>query len=209
MQSNSGKVRKGTITESDEQAARERLESAGFKVMSLAESADLIVHTPNQGTTGRTKPQIQRAAIIDFEETTSEKIVRLLNTYILRREAAMILAVTGLIWIVVGMSGRSKPEGPQGPVYVPHKVVVTVTASDQTPDRVEVRLPDVPFKTSQEWKDASSQDVVLDFEATRQPDRVEVTLYEGDTKVAFEKGHLNSSGAGQYTYSANPLPYKE
>ena len=209
VQAKSGKARRGTITEADEQAARHQLESAGFQVVSLIESTDLVVHTPAQGPAGRKKHRTERAAIIDFEETAGEKIGRLLNTYFLRREAAMILAVAGLIWIATGMFGGSEPPKPEGPTYVPYVVTVEVTDSGFEPDQVEVRLPDIPFKVAEPWDEGPSQKVVLDFEAAKQPDRVEITFYEDKEKVGYEEGHLSSAGSGKYTFSSTPMKMKK
>lgn len=113
VQSPSGKVRRGTITEQDENAARESLQSAGFSVVSLTESTDLVVHTPAGGTGGRPRSKPERAALIEFEESLGEKFKDFLNTYIFRKELVILLMVAGFAYIVVSWMGQEAPEGPK------------------------------------------------------------------------------------------------
>lgn len=199
VQAPSGKVRRGTITESDELSARRQLEEAGFKVVSLTESSDLVVHTP-AGTSagGRTAVKPQRAAIIDFEETPWERLIKAFNFYILRREFAVVLGIVGVVWMVAGSFGGPEKQAPAKLDYKEIKVVVKVDVAGSEADMVEVRLPEIPYRVTEplELGNDGIQEVVLDFESSVVPSEVEVKLLEGDQVEAEDKGTLSSKGEG-------------
>lgn len=208
VQSPSGKVRRGTITEKDEEAARESLQSAGFSVVSLEESSaiDLVVHTPAAGPSGRPRSAPQRAAIIEFEVTPWEKIQSFLNKFFLRKEVALLLTVAGLIWIVVSWLGRPEPPPPMELEYTEYRITISVEGS-KFPDahRVKIRLPDIPYSVTENLKtDEPSSSIELVFEAARDPEAIEVTLVEGtSTPVAQTSGTLQAAGQkGMFTFEA-------
>lgn len=204
VRAESGKVRRGTLTEESEQSARKRLEEAGFEVVSLVESTDLVVHTP-QTTQGRTKYSPVRADIIDFEETLDEKFVNLLNRFLLRREVALMLGILGLIWVVVSGLGKEEPKKAPEVQYVAYEVSVSVDTQDYDANLVEVRLPDIPFKVSEpiDRDSEGAQTVKLEFEAANKPERIEVAVLDGQDVLARGDGLLQSSGQGKFSFSPN------
>lgn len=206
VQSPSGKVRKGTISEKDEQSARQSLESAGFSVVSLTESTELIVHTPAAGPAGRPRVKPERAAIIEFEESAGDKAKGFLNTFILRREFAIVLAVLGLVWIVYAWTTR--PEKPPDP----EEQYATLTFAGSIDNsgfpetrRAIVRIPELPYTETVEFQsDSPPHQVSIVIETTREPQTVEVTLQEGSEKVARGSGTLQPGAEkGQYSFSVS------
>lgn len=209
VQAPSGKVRRGTLTESDEYAARKRLESAGFSVVSLGEEADIVVHTPTSGSAAsqaRMKPE--RADIIEFEETLGEKIQNFLTGYVLRRETAMVLGMLGFVWIIYSSWGVKKPTPAVTPDFHPLKVVVTVDVSKAEGNTLDVRLPDIPFRSTAPLKADSdgTQKMVIERETTVVPSKVEVYISDGEDPVAKDAGELVKKSEGNYEFAASPTP---
>lgn len=211
VQSPSGKARRGTITEQDENSARESLQSAGFTVVSLTESTDLVVHTPAGGTGGRPRSKPERAALIEFEDSLGEKLKDFLNSYIFRKELVVLLMVAGFAYIVVSWMGQEEPEGPQELEYQEYNIKVTIDSSG-FPDagRAQVRLPDIPYNASKDFDRGSSPSTVeIIIEAAKEPQAVEVTLMEGTvTAVARTSGTLEA-GAEKGAFSFNAVDFEE
>ena len=211
VQSPSGKARRGTITEQDENSARESLQSAGFTVVSLTESTDLVVHTPAGGTGGRPRSKPERAALIEFEDSLGEKVKDFLNSYIFRKELVVLLMVAGFAYIVVSWMGQEEPEGPQELEYQEYNIKVTIDSSG-FPDagRAQVRLPDIPYNATKDFDRGSSPSTVeIIIEAAKEPQAVEVTLMEGTvTAVARTSGTLEA-GAEKGAFSFNAVDFEE
>ncbi|MCA9779799.1 MAG: hypothetical protein KC800_23890 [Candidatus Eremiobacteraeota bacterium] len=215
VQSPSGKVRRGTITEKDENGARDQLQSAGFTVVSLTEMTDLVVHTPTGGATGgrpRSKPE--RAALIEFEDTFGEKIKDFFNDYVFRKELVMLLMVAGLGYLLLSWMTQKEPEGPRELEYQEYTITVTVDSSGY-PDtgRAQVRLSDIPYTATEDFDKGSSPSTVeVVIEAAKEPKNVEVTLMEGTvTPVARTSGTLEAGpNKGSFTFNAVDFaPIKE
>jgi hypothetical protein len=205
VQSPSGKVRRGSISEKDESTAQASLESAGFKVVSISESTDLVVHTAsgNAAASGRPRTVPERAALIEFEDSIGEKFTKLLNTYFLRREFTMLLAVAGLVWIVFAWAGKPEKAPPAELEYKAYNITVTIDNTD-FPDsgRAQIRIPEIPFTTTEDLKsDTPPHTVEILIEAAKEPKTVEITLIEGTaTKVARGQSILQA-GAEAGTFS--------
>jgi len=197
VQSATGKVRRGTLTEADSEAARRRLEQAGFAVTSLIEEVELVIEAPPGGD-GRPKLIHKRASIIAFEETWWERLWRLFHTYFLRREAALVLAATGLVWMVVGLAGGPQNSDPPELEYSGYKIQVITDEQDYAAKTMVVRLPDIPFKATRAV-DAQGQ-VEIDFEAAVAPHRIEVVLMEEDQVEARASGLLLDKGEGRLEF---------
>lgn len=207
VQAPSGMVRRGTITESDEQAARKRLREAGFTVVTLAEEADIVVHTPSSGPAAvkmQTKPE--RAAIIDFEETGFEKFQNFINKYFLRKETALVLGVAGLIWIVYSGLGSKSNAVSTEPQYLPIKVLVVSDVSVVEANTMVVRLPEIPYSKSERLAPDPSgkQSLSFEIEVVKIPTKVEVQLAEGSEVKAVDSGELSVKGGGLYEFIASP-----
>jgi hypothetical protein len=203
VQSATGKVRRGSLIEADEEAARKRLQAAGFAVLSLNEEAELVVH--EQGGSGRPKVAPQRASIIAFEETWWEKIWLGIHTYVLRRETAMLLALAGLIWISVGLLNKPKATGPAELDYKDWKGTVTVDSHGfDRASNIVVSLPDLPYTQSEriDREATGAQTVVVDIQSANIPNRIVVTLVDGNTIEAKGVGEVTLSGDGQFEFQA-------
>ena len=199
VRSQDGRVRKGNVSEVDEEAARKRLMKAGFEVISLSEKTDLIVH---EETRKRGRPTPQRAAIIDFEETPLERFWGFVQSRLLRRETALVLAVIGFVWLIVGSLGGPKETAPPEPEFKLYKISVQYDPADYRYDLVTLRLPEIPVTLSAKVeKGATSAN--FELEAVQTPSQVEVKLLDGGKPVAEDAGSLVSSAAkGEYSYQA-------
>lgn len=207
VQAPSGKIRRGTIAESDEQTARNRLREAGFTVVSLNEESDIVVHAPAAGASNvqmRVKPE--RAALIDFEETLFEKFQNFVSTFFLRKEAAIFLGVVGVAWILYSMKGSGEQTAPVEPEYLPVKIEVTSDVTGFDADTLVVRLPEVPYtKSAPVSPDPSGkQQLVFEIDVMKIPTQVEVQLVDNREVLASERGELAVKGGGVYGYTASP-----
>lgn len=209
VQAPSGKVRRGTITETDDQAARKRLREAGFTVVSIAEEADIVIHAPAAGPAAaklRTKPE--RAALIDFEETAVEKLQNFVNKYFLRKEAALVLGVMGMIWIAYSAFTGPKTTVSVEPEYLLMKVQVTSDIPDVEANTLVVRLPEIPYSTSARLSPdpTGKQSLSFEIEVVKLPAKVEVQLTDGSDVKALDTGDLSVKGDGLYEFIASPKP---
>ena len=203
VQSPSGKMRRGTISEKDESAAKQSLLKAGFQVVSVTEVTDLIVHSPAAAPGGRARLAPERASIIEFEESLGEKLWTALSTYVLRREVALLLAVAGVIWLVVGALQTRGPEAPPELEYKVVKVSVEVDTKGYLGNTLEIRLPELPFKERARVEADSDelQKAELEIETAVVPSKAQVSLLDGERVLATAEGLLEASSvAGEYTF---------
>ena len=211
VQSPSGKSRRGTISERDEDSAKQALSKAGFQVVSLTEVADLVVHTPATSAGGRTRVKPERASIIEFEENFGEKLWSLSHRYFLRREAAIVLAVLGLILIVVSAFQSPGEIAPPALEYKVVKITVNVDTKGYEGNSLEVLLPDIPFTVKERVEPDSDkiQSVDLEIEVAVIPNRVEVALWDGSTVKAKATGTLTATAVeGEFSFSPDLVTVK-
>ena len=196
VKAESGIVRRGTITERDQESARTKLENSGFQVVSLTESTDVQIHSSSSPSGGQKLAPPVRASIIDFEDTMWEKIKNFLNRFVLRRETAMLLGVAGVIWLIVNsMRGEEKPRAIETN-YVSYKIQVTVDVQNTDAHYLKVRLPEVPLTKMEEIQpdDDGTQSLMLDFESMTRPTRVETMLQDNEEKVHAKAKSLLEAG---------------
>lgn len=211
VQSPSGKMRRGTISEKDEAAAQQSLLKAGFQVVSVTEVTDLIVHTPAATPTGRARLTPERANIIEFEESLGEKLWTALSTYVLRREVALLLAVAGVLWLAVGAFQNRGREAPPELEYKTLKVTVEVDTSGYQANTLEIRLPEIPFKKRERVQADSKQvqKAELNIESTVVPSNVQVSLLDGEQVVAKAEGILEATSvAGEFSFEPKLVKVK-
>ena len=213
VQSPSGKARRGTISEKDEYSAQAALETAGFKVVSLTEKTDLVVHTPTGGAvaSGRVRAKPERAALIEFEDSTGEKISNFFNTYVFRREVVILLMVAGLVWIVYTWATKPERKPPPELEYQGLKITVSIDRSDfPEAGRAKIRFPEIPFTVTEDFSSDSNgslQEVEIEIEAAKDPKTVDITLVEGtSTPVATGHGTLEA-GSEKGVYSVQVINF--
>ena len=200
VRSQDGRVRKGNVSEADEEAARKRLMKAGFEVISLTEKTDLVVH---DGTKKPGRPTPQRAAIIDFEETPLERFWGFVNSRLLRRETAMVLAVIGFVWLIAGSVGGPEETAPPEPEFKLYKISVQFDPADYRYDLVTLRLPEIPVTLSAKPEKGATS-AKFELEAVQTPSQVEVKLLDRGEPVAEDAGALTSSATkGEFSYQAD------
>jgi hypothetical protein len=212
VQSPSGKARRGTISEKDEHSAQVALETAGFKVVSLTEKTDLVVHTPSgaAAASGRPSSKPERAALIEFEDSPGEKVKMFLNTFVLRREVVIVLMLMGLAWIVYAWATQPEKKPPPELEYQGLNITVTFDTSDYPDaDRALVRIPEIPFTHTEDFQsDESPRKVNISIEVAKEPQTVEVTLIEGtSTPIASGRATLDA-GTEKGAYSAEVLDFE-
>jgi hypothetical protein len=185
VRSKEGKLRTGSVTEASLEAARERLKGAGFVIVSLQEEAELVV-LESKTTSGVSRPKAERAAIIEFETTLGERIGNFFRTYILRIQFAALLLAVGAALAVYQNLNRPKPAPPAEEKFLSMKVEIQVDAGalagkGATYDAV---LPDIPLRFSRPVSEGSV--LAYEFEALKQPGRVQVALLDKDNAVLAE-----------------------
>lgn len=196
-----GKVRRGTVNEVDLEAARLRLVKAGFEVLELGKEAELVIETPTAlpGHSGRVGAKFQRAAILEFDETPWERLVGVLRTYLLRKEAAVAFLVLGVVVIGARLVLAPKDTAPTKPVYLPYTIEVTVVLGDFDGRTVRVSLPEIPF-THSVPTDVSpvggEQTVTFEIETLTEPRAVGVRLLDATGNVLATGESTLASGEG-------------
>lgn len=194
VRSPEGKLRTGTVTEATLDAAKERLKSAGLLIVTLTEESELVVHQ-SKGPGSAATPRPERAAIIEFEVTAGERVMAWLGRYVLRKEFALVLFLTGFAWVGYQIAHREKPPAPVEIKYINQAVEVQVDPGAFQGETYRVVLPDIPLRFDQKASEGNL--LKVSYEAAKQPGRVQVTLTDltGET-VAEGEGLLSSRGEG-------------
>ncbi len=197
IRSKEGKLRTGTVTEADIASAKDRLIKAGFIIVTLAEESELVIHQ-NVSTGSISRPNPERASIIEFEMTAGERFASFFSTFILRKEFALVLFVLGALWAGYLFVNREKPPVDTGPKYVAYKLVVEVDPGSIKGSTYVVSLPDVPLRFSKSASpEGTRESLPFDFEALKEPKKVEVTLVDSaDSPIGMGEGILTSKEAG-------------
>lgn len=195
VRSKEGKLRTGTVTEASLDAAKARLTGAGFLIVSLQEEAEMVIHEA-KAPSGVTRPRTERAAIIEFELSTSERIGAFLGRFVLRKEIAAALFLAGAGWAGYQFVTAPKPAAPVEVKFLPMSVEVTVDPGSLAGkgEKYQVMLPDVPLQFSQPVRDGSV--LKYSFEFPNQPGRVRVRLLEGESVLGEGDGLLSTRQEG-------------
>ncbi len=184
-----GRIRRGTVNESELSAAQARLLNAGFEILELSVHSELLIETPKSSHGGRGAHRVQRATIIEFEETPLEKLQAFLERWVLRREAALALLVLGVMIIAGGaILSPSPPSIPQAE-YRAHHLVIKARVGDFDGSRLRVNLPEIPYSVTEIVPvslDDGWQTVEIELESLREPSKVEVRLLKFDGAVIAE-----------------------
>lgn len=197
VRSKEGKLRTGTVSEVDLSAAKDRLVKAGFMIVTLAEESELVIHQ-NVSTGSVSRPTPERASIIEFEMTGWERFVSFFNTYILRKEFALVLFVMGAAWAGYLFITREGPPVDTSAKYVVYKIEVEVDPGPLKGSTYVVSLPDVPLRFSKSASPQGNRETLpFDFEALKEPKKVEVSFVDsGDSLIGSGEGTLTSKEAG-------------
>jgi hypothetical protein len=185
VRSPEGKLRTGSVTELSLEAAKERLKSAGFVIVSLQEEAELvIVEAKSPG--GPAAAKTQRAAIIEFETTFGERVGNFFARFILRKEFAVVLFALGAGWAGYQHLHAPKPPAVVEEKYLPLAVEVQVDSGALAGKGTtyHVVLPDIPLRFSRPVSEGAL--LKYEFESLKQPGRVQVTLVDSADKVLAE-----------------------
>ncbi len=205
VRSSQGKTRRGTVTDTTAKDARDRLQAAGFQVISLMEEAELVVHSTPQAKTGRRPEKVE---IIEFESSLFERVWEFLDSYLLRKEVAAGLLVLGTIAMAVGLVRAPKKEPPKELKYTLYRIQVEVERGGTEGAELQVFLPDLPFKNVVDVKtDSDTQTVEFEIEAATQPTNVEVALFETGVEkpVAQAKGTLTAKAGEEGVLSSKQV----
>lgn len=209
VRSPEGKLRTGTVTEASIEKARDRLKAAGFLIVSLQEEAELVV-LESKTPSGVKTPKTERAAIIEFETTFAERVGNFLNSYLLRKEVALVLLVAGGALAVYLNLSKAKPSAAFEEKYKDIKVEIQVETGGLTSKgkTYQVVLPDIPLRFSQPVIDGPL--LKHEFEAVKQPGRVQVTLLdESNDPLAEGEGLLSIRNEGLLTASVPLSPIRK
>lgn len=193
VRSPEGKLRTGTVTEATLEAAKDRLKNAGFLIVTLAEETELVIHEA-KSPTGTAHVKTERAAIIEFELSFTERLSAFLHRFILRKEFALLLLLLGTPLAGYGYLHRPKAAPVAEAKYIAFDVEVTVDPGSSQGDLYEVLLPDIPLRFTA--KKADGTILKSSFEAVKQPGRVLVRLIHEGKLVAEGEGLLSARKQG-------------
>ena len=178
VRSKEGKLRTGTVTEASLDTAKERLQQAGFAIVSLTEESELVIHQASPSVGGGTTAthKTERAAILEFETTAWEKVSDFFSRWVFRKEVAFVLFLCGFALAGYRVFTRPAKTGPVEPQYVEYTVTVEIEPGKAEGEEFVVLLPEIPLRMTQ--KVSIGKSITSEFETLKKPDKVEVTLVD-------------------------------